>query len=331
VIVPTKYPTEPLDSFVEAGVTNFIFANHSLRTVVTALQRNLKLLHDTRDLMSVEREIAPVKEIFRLQNVQELQSSEERYLPQTHEQECGALVLAASKGDFGDAVKDKPKAMLRLKGRPILTWHTDAFRRLGIRRIGCVRGYCKDAIDLADIRYFDNDDYARTGELASLAAARDFLRGDLVIAYGDIVFDDVILRNLIARPGGIRIAVDGAWKLRGRNDDKRDLVVTSGVFDPLHHDSCTLQAIGAGVSPAQATGEWIGLVYLSADKTELLAAMLDELQREDPNALAQGDLPLLLERLRAAGETISVVHSYGHWYDLDEARDLVAASSEVRG
>ena len=41
VIVPTKYPSEPLENFVRAGVSNFIFANQSLRTVVTALQRNL--------------------------------------------------------------------------------------------------------------------------------------------------------------------------------------------------------------------------------------------------------------------------------------------------
>jgi len=39
VIVPTKYPTEPISSFVEHGVYNFIFANHSLRTVITACKR----------------------------------------------------------------------------------------------------------------------------------------------------------------------------------------------------------------------------------------------------------------------------------------------------
>ena len=72
-----------LASFVAAGVTNFIFANQALRTVVTALQHNLRRLAATRDLMSIEREIAPVSEIFRLQNVQELKSSEKLYLPST--------------------------------------------------------------------------------------------------------------------------------------------------------------------------------------------------------------------------------------------------------
>ena len=233
IIVPTKYPTEPLSRFVDAGISNFIFANQSLRTVITALERNLRKLHETRDLMSIENEIAPVSEIFRLQNVQELKSSEERYLPSSTQPQASAVVLAASKGDFGNLVKDRPKAMLRLRGKPIMTWHTDAFRRQGIRRIAAVRGYCKEAMDLSDIQYFDNDDWASTGELASLYTAREFLEGDMVIAYGDIVFDEFILRNLLSQTEGIGIAVDGAWKLRGRADAKRDLVVTEGACDPV--------------------------------------------------------------------------------------------------
>jgi phosphoenolpyruvate phosphomutase len=81
VIVPTKYPSEPLQKFAQHGVYNFVFANHCLRSIVTILQKNLRVLHDTQDLMSIERDIAPVQEVFRLQDVQELALSEQRYLP----------------------------------------------------------------------------------------------------------------------------------------------------------------------------------------------------------------------------------------------------------
>src|SRR5262249_43764630 len=157
--------------------------------------------------------------------------------------------LAASKGDFGALVKEQPKAMLRLRGKPIMTWHTDAFRRQGIRRIAAVRGYRKQAIDLADIQYFDNDAYETTGELSSLYAAREFLGGDMVIAYGDIVFDEFILRNLLSQGGDISIAVDGGWKLRERTDSKRDLVTTEGAYDPIGLNSCKLVQIGEQVKP----------------------------------------------------------------------------------
>lgn len=329
LIVPTKYPTEPIRTFVAVGINNFIFANQSMRTVVAALQRNLKILHDTQDLMSIEHEIAPVSEVFRLQNVQELKRSEERYLPARGRRDVGALVLAASKGDFGELVKDRPKAMLRLRGKPIMTWHTDAFRRQGIRRIAAVRGYCKDAMDLADITYFDNDMFQTTGELCSLFAAREFLKGDLVIAYGDIVFDEFILRNLLSQGGDIRIAVDGGWKLREHADSNRDLVMTKGAFDPIGLNQCELVRIGQGVTPAKAMGEWIGLLFLRAEKTDTLRRLLDHLAKKEPETLRSGDIPELLNRLLGAGETVNVVHTFGHWYDLDEQKNLLLASAQV--
>jgi phosphoenolpyruvate phosphomutase len=329
IIVPTKYPSEPLASFVAAGVSNFIFANHALRSVITVLQRNLRILHDTQDLMSIEKDIASVAEVFRLQDVQELKTSEERYLPTSDRVEVSALVLAASKGDFGDLVKDKPKAMLRLRGKPILAWHADAFRRQGIRRIGAVRGYKKEAVDLGSLQYFDNDKFSDTGELASLYAAREFLTGDLVIAYGDIVFDDFILGNLLRQGGDISISADGGWQVRGRGDSKRDLVATTGTHDPLGKSTCKLQTIGESVKGNEASGEWIGLLFLTAEKTALLVRVLDQLAKDEPEVLRTGDLPMLLNRLVASGEEVSVVHSYGHWYDLDEQKDLLLASEQV--
>ncbi len=326
IIVPTMYPSEPIANFVRTGVSNFIFANQSVRTVVTALQRNLSMLRNTLDLMSIENDIVPVSEIFRLQDVQELKKSEARYLPACGvAKEVSAVVLAASKGDFGDLVQSRPKAMLPLRGKPILGWHADAFRRQSIRRISVVRGYCKEAVDLPDIRYFDNDAYATTGEVASLHAARDALEGDIVIAYGDIVFDDFILRNLLSQTAEINIAVDGGWKLRKRLDARRDLVVTEGEHDPLELGWCRLAQIGQDASSDAATGEWIGLLFLRAAGTDRLVKLLDELAAANSPEFLTGDLSYLFNSLVDAGEVVNVVHTFGHWFDLDDRKDLVRA------
>jgi NDP-sugar pyrophosphorylase family protein len=66
-----------------------------------------------------------------------------------------------------------------------------------------------------------------------------------------------------------------------------------------------------------------------AHKTERLVKMLDKMAKEEPHALRSDDLPALLNRLVAAGEPVTVVHSYGHWYDLDEQKDLLRASEQV--
>jgi phosphoenolpyruvate phosphomutase len=81
VIVPTMYYKTPVQVFEEAGVSLVIFANHLLRTSITAMQRTAALLQAERSLEKIEEVIVPVKEVFRLQDAAELKAAEKIYLP----------------------------------------------------------------------------------------------------------------------------------------------------------------------------------------------------------------------------------------------------------
>lgn len=81
VIVPTMYYSTPTEEFAEAGVSVVIWANHLLRSSITAMQRTAATLHREQSLVPIEQEIASVKEIFRLQNADELKRAELQYLP----------------------------------------------------------------------------------------------------------------------------------------------------------------------------------------------------------------------------------------------------------
>ena len=91
--------------------------------------------------MATEGSIATVEEIFRLQDVQELKSSERRYLPPVKARRPKALVLGAAQGDFGELVAHRPKCMLPIGGKPVLSWQIEAFNRLGLKEIAvrCAR------------------------------------------------------------------------------------------------------------------------------------------------------------------------------------------------
>ncbi len=81
VIVPTMYYNTPTEVFQEAGVSLVIWANHLLRSSIAAMQRTAATIYKDRSLRTVEPEIVPVKEVFRLQNDAELEAAEGRYLP----------------------------------------------------------------------------------------------------------------------------------------------------------------------------------------------------------------------------------------------------------
>jgi phosphoenolpyruvate phosphomutase len=59
-----------------------IWANHLLRASITVMQDTAAKLYQEQSLAPIEHDIAPVKEIFRLQNADELKVAEKQYLPQ---------------------------------------------------------------------------------------------------------------------------------------------------------------------------------------------------------------------------------------------------------
>ena len=74
--------------------------------------------------------------------------------------------------------------------------------------------------------------------------------------------------------------------------------------------------------PAEASGEWIGLMRLSARGAELATEALAAMQAD--GSLAGADMAALLERL-AASVPVAVHYIRGHWLDVDTPSDLAEA------
>ncbi|CAF3513581.1 unnamed protein product [Rotaria socialis] len=81
IIVPTNYYQTPTEIFQKWGISGIIWANHNLRASIKAMQATSKLIFSEQTLANVESNIVSVKEVFRLQNDQELVNAEKKYLP----------------------------------------------------------------------------------------------------------------------------------------------------------------------------------------------------------------------------------------------------------
>ncbi|MGI3777381.1 MAG: hypothetical protein ACRYGC_08810, partial [Janthinobacterium lividum] len=79
---------------------------------------------------------------------------------------------------------------------------------------------------------------------------------------------------------------------------------------------------GMADAAGRASGEWIGLMRLSARGATLVR---EELARmADEGELAAADLPALLGRL-ARRDKVAVHYISGHWLDVDTLTDLAEA------
>src|SRR6202000_802255 len=208
VIVPTRYYSTPTEVFRQAGISTVIWANHLVRSAVSAMQSVAKEIFESQTLVNVEDRIVSVNEIFRLQDADEYTAAERIYLSNSGVPRA-AIVLAAGRGSGLEALTaERPKVMLPIAGKPLLRWLIDGFKKEQINDITVVGGYRADAIDTAGIKLVVNERYADTGELASLACAVDSLDSDTVISYGDLLFRSYVLRDLTACKAEFSVVVD---------------------------------------------------------------------------------------------------------------------------
>lgn len=327
VIVPTMYYSTPTEVFEQAGIRVVIWANHNVRAAITAMQRTTRTIFEERSVANLEDGIAPVKEVFRLQNADELLAAEERYLP-TANKSTRAIILAASQGDLGALTDTRPKAMVPIKGEPLLHKLVAQFRAERVKDITVVRGFGKESIDLPRVDYVDNAEFATSYELYSLNLAAEQLKGSIVFSFGDILFRKYILQNLLAHPGEIVVAVDAAWKERKRKDEYLDYVCASHPYTVRYgEEEAELRDIGPKLTEGKIDGEWIGLLKASPSGTEKIRATLQELSGRKDFRVLRCDA--LLRELVRKGTRVSILYITGHWLDVDNLEDLSVANAST--
>jgi len=327
VIVPTTYASTPVAVFEHARIRLVVWANALIRAAVAEMQHVARVLHETRSLIEVDSEIAPLGEIFRLQGAPELQRAEARYVP-TVRNRVRAVILGATRGcGLEPVTEDRPKMMLPVAGRPLLEHLVTAFKREGVHELHVVVGYKAEAVKVSGISLHQNPAHAQSGELSSLMCVLDVLESDAVVLYGDLLFRHYILRELLAdEDSELAVVVDSSpLPVRGNSND---LAYCSSADDrALHQTDVTLDRVTRdsrwqGRAPH---GCWIGMLRVRGLGIQWLLAALETLQeRDDFDTLG---IPDLLNSLAEAGARIRVHYVYGHWLDVNQLDDLDRASS----
>ena len=323
LIVPTTYYRTPTQQYLAAGISTVIWANQSLRAAIRAMHDVCRNIRHDESVAGIEDHIATIQDIFRWVGNAELEEAERRYLPRRNM--VRAIILAASRGDeLGQFTVDRPKCMIEIRGRPLLQRLRDVMTSRGVCDHVVVRGYKKEMINLEGTTTVDNDAYASTGELASLACAGDQLTGDCIVAYGDVLFRRFILEGLLDTSGDIVVAVDPLIQTDARLSGRHDFARTTRPHDASYVDEepPRLTALSSSIPAADAQGAWIGLVRFTAKGSKWAREELGAIAAEDK--LAQANMAHLINRL-ASKHRVVVHYVMGHWWDVNNLIDLAQA------
>lgn len=237
-----------------------------------------------------------------------------------------ALILAAGQGTrLRPLTDDRPKCLVPLLGRSLLSWQIEALRVAGIEDVSVVTGYRADQIEALGVAVIHNERFASTNMVASLMVARGLLLSgdDILIAYGDLVYEPRIIAALADAPHDLAIAVDLEWR---RLWDLR-------MADPLD-DAETMRIDAAGFVRElgrrprdynEIEGQFMGLVLLRAAAARHVVDVYDAL---DPSAAFEGNdrdtmfMTAFLQHLVDLGTPLGTVPVAGGWLEIDSTEDL---------
>ena len=233
------------------------------------------------------------------------------------------VILAAGQGTrLMPYTKNKPKCLVNLNHRSLLSYQVETMNACGINKIYVVAGYKSFEIKkFPNLLYVINRKYKKTNMVESLYCLKDKLinlNNDVIISYSDIIYHKSILEKLLNKRSQFSVVIDlnwrQLWELRFKNPLKEaeTLKIKRNLIKEIGKKSRAYKEI---------EGQYIGLIKLK--KLYLQFSMniqiLKESNKKDIEKIFLTDF---IQYLITKKWNISPVTIKGNWLEVDSKKDL---------
>ncbi len=240
-----------------------------------------------------------------------------------HQSAIKVIILAAGEGRrLRPYTLDRPKCLVEVGGRSLIDRQLDVLHSRGLDRIIVIGGYRADKLCRPDFELRLNTRYAETNMVWTLFSAEDELNGDVIVAYGDIVYSGAILDKLLASRADIAVAVDKDWERywRARSDDP----LSDAESLKLGEDGRILELGQRPESIEEIQGQYMGLMKFSAKGLACLKEVFhvaksnQNLRGKHPEQAYMTDLIQLVIDCEFRVDAVLV---HGGWVEIDTVAD----------
>jgi len=237
------------------------------------------------------------------------------------------IILAAGQGTrLRPYTNDKPKCMVPLAGKALLHRQMAAMAECGVTdNIAIVGGYRIDGLEPLGAKVLKNPRYNTTNMVSTLFCAQEFMipGEDLLISYGDIVYEPQVLKAVLEYDAPVCVAADTQWEKlwKLRMDDPLSDAETF-IMDEQNN---VLELGKKPNSYDQVHAQYMGLIRIRGDKVAEFVAAYESL---DPDAEYDGKdfdnmyLTSFIQHLIDSGWQVEGCLVKGGWLEVDTADEL---------
>jgi dTDP-glucose pyrophosphorylase len=234
-----------------------------------------------------------------------------------------AVVLAAGRGTrMRELTVSRPKPMVEVSGRPVLSYILEGLRDAGVRKILIVIGYKKEIVmnhfgngsELGiEILYAEQVRQDGTGKVVELA--KDFCGSDpFILSYGDILVDASSYR-LLTRPGDADIVITVRYT---EDASKGGAVYVNEKFEVIDLREKQL--------PEEATTSWYNAGVYTFNST-----IFSYVARLQKSPRGEYELTDAIRAMAHDGKKVKAVELKGYWADVRDPEVLSALNIRPPG
>ena len=241
-----------------------------------------------------------------------------------------AIIIAAGLGKrISEDVKDLPKSLLTVNGKPIIAYQIQALKQVGIKNIVVITGIHDKKFGIENVHYIKDHYYNEHDILGSLMVAKDFLKNDVLVLYSDIIFELKILKQILDSKGDISIAIDMTWEnmYEGRTEHPK-----SEAENVQLNKAKKIIKIKKNIkNENNDVGEFLGIVKFSPYGSGLFVKQYEELIKTHVGTFQQAPSVLkayltdMIQELVDSKIDVEPVIISGKWCEIDTTQDLERA------
>jgi len=242
-----------------------------------------------------------------------------------------AIIIAAGVGSrLGELTKELPKPLVDVNGKSIIERQISLFKKNGINDIIIVTGHQKEKFHFENVEYVYNSLYKEGEQASSLMAAKQKIVGDVIISFGDIIFDESILHQILTSKNDLVIGVDLDWN---KSYEKRiDNSPIMSDFVAIKNGSIMILFRSLKeFNEEYKIAEFIGLMKLSVEGSKIITEKLTTLEKNhmgkfhDAISFKKAKIIDLLQELHESKIKIEPINVKGKWCEIDTIQDLEIA------
>jgi len=242
-----------------------------------------------------------------------------------------AIILAAGMGSrLRPLTDDKPKCLVELDKIPLLDRQLEVLKSAGISNVHVIGGYLGHMLKRPNVTLHMNENYESTNMVETLFCAEEVLQGtqDIIISYGDIVYEPRVLQKLISSEAEVSVAADLDW-LRYWYERMPNPLVDVETF-VVDESDCIIELGQRPESLDVIEGQFMGLIKFRSDSLpKLRKAWLDV---RDQNRPLASSMPMtdFLQMLIDRDWDVRASFVSGGWAEVDSVQDLRVASQNLK-